>query len=78
MQEALPQNEAPVISTCELCKIETTEEMVNQVFCPRCGEKMEKAYGWLQKSLLSDKEKKDLHNIMLDLTDVTKIRFEEE
>jgi hypothetical protein len=77
-QETLPANEAPVISTCELCKITTTEEMVNQVFCPRCGERMEKAYGWLQKSLMNEKEKKALHKIMLDLTDVSKIRFEEE
>lgn len=67
-----------MISTCELCKVETTEEMVNQVFCPRCAEQMEKAYGWLQGSLMNEKEKKALHKVMMDLTDVSKIRFEEE
>jgi len=70
--------DTPVVSTCKLCKIQTTEEMTHQALCQKCSLKMEKAYEWLQGSLLSEEKKKALHKTMMDLTDISKIRFEDD
>lgn len=60
---------------CMLCKLPPREELVNHRYCQRCHQQLEQAYNWLQSSLVPEDEMKELHNIMLDLTDISKLEL---
>lgn len=68
-EEVQPEN-------CRLCGILVEGPLVAGHYCAHCAENLEKAYTWLQKPFISAKEAKELHNKMLDLTDISKVKLE--
>ena len=61
---------------CMLCNVQQQVELVNHRYCERCHQQLDQAYKWLQEPLVPESEMKELHNIMLDLTDVSKLVLE--
>jgi hypothetical protein len=67
--------EAPQ-EVCMLCKVQQHVELVNHRYCQRCHQQLDQAYKWLQGPLVEKDELKELHDIMLDLTDISKLFLE--
>lgn len=62
--------------TCLLCKVQQHTELVNHRYCERCHQQLDQAYKWLQGPLVSESEMKELNDIMLELTDISKLVLE--
>lgn len=61
---------------CFMCKVEQDEPLISHRYCKRCHAQLDQAYKWLQGPLVSKEEMSGLNDIMMDLTDVSKLELE--